>query len=62
MHVIRARNVNDAYQQGILLLAERKLWDSDQRESRAGNVVELDEPVTTVYRKPLERVLWDAKQ
>jgi hypothetical protein len=62
MHVIRARNVNDAYQQGILLLAERKLWDSDQRESRAGNVVELDEPVTTVYRKPLERVLWDAKR
>lgn len=30
-----------------------------ERESRAGTVLEIDSPVTTVYEKPKERVLFD---
>lgn len=54
MHVIRARNVNEALVRGVRLLKEVGL----RRHSRNGDVLVSPEPVTTVYEKPLERVLW----
>jgi hypothetical protein len=55
MHVIRARNVNSAFVQGIELIRQYGV----ARKSRYGDVLEIPEPVTTVYEKPLERVLFD---
>src|SRR5687767_6917565 len=55
MLVIRARNVNDAFLKGITLL-DRVGYP---RESRYGNVTLSDQPVTTVYAKPIERVLFN---
>ena len=54
MQVIRVRNVNDALLLGVQLLRDGGVW----RESRAGRVIEYPEPVTTVYEKPYERVLF----
>ena len=54
MHVIRARNVNDALQQGLQHLSNYGI----KRDSRNGPVLLSPEPVTTVYSKPLERVLF----
>lgn len=55
MEVIRARNVNEAYEQGRLLL----LNEGVREESRAGPVVVAPYPVLTVYERPTERVLFD---
>jgi thymidylate synthase len=55
MHVIRARNVNDAYAQGVAYLREV----GEHQESRAGPVLVAPCPVTTVYEHPKERVLFD---
>ncbi len=55
MHEIRARNVNDAVPKGYQLLMEGGV----RNPSRYGDVVELEEPVTTHYANPLERVLFD---
>src|SRR5215469_1039129 len=53
MHVITARNVNDAIQQGI-----RHLYEVGQpRFSRAGEVLVSPYPVMVVYERPTERVL-----
>lgn len=58
MHVIRARNVNDAYYAGTRLLAH-----SGQRvQSRNGPVLRMEDPVTTVYDAPCERVLFDPRR
>lgn len=54
MQVIRVRNVNDALILGTQLLRDGGVW----RESRAGRVIEYPEPVTTVYEKPYERLLF----
>lgn len=61
MHTIDAINVNDAYAQGLRLLAPLAL-EGEIAASRYGEVIEYDRPVTTLYRKPYERVLWDAKR
>jgi len=54
MHVIRAINVNDALPKGLRLLIEQgKLQDS-----RAGEVLCLPEPVTTIYAHPDQKVLF----
>lgn len=54
MIVIKARNVNDALQQGLQHLSSYGI----RRDSRNGPVLLSPEPVTTVYSKPLERVLF----
>ena len=55
MRVIEARNVNDAYGQALRVLKARGAL----RESRAGPVLVHPGPVTTAYKRPLERVLFD---
>jgi hypothetical protein len=55
MYCIRARNVNDAWQQAKALLNSRHI----ERPSRVGDVWEYPEPVTTRYERPAERVLFD---
>jgi hypothetical protein len=60
MHVIKARNVNDAYRQGLALFNDGS--STLKLPSRAGNVTEYVDPVTTVYTKPWERILWDSKR
>lgn len=54
MYVIGARNVNDAYKQGVELLLQ-----APAQHSRAGNVLALQEPLCVTYERPLERVLFD---
>lgn len=58
MHTITARNVNDAYRRGLALLMHR----GTRVPSRNGPVLRLAVPVTTVYRQPRERVLFDAQR
>lgn len=58
MHVIQARNVNDAYRMGMQLVSAQGV----RQTSRAGEVLALDRPVTTVYERPLERVLFDPRR
>lgn len=53
MHVINARNVNDALYSGIQYLSKVGI----RRDSRNGPVKIAPTPVTTVYQRPLERVL-----
>lgn len=53
MIVIDARNVNDALVKGLALIREK----GRPQESRNGPVMVMDEPVTTVYFRPYERVL-----
>jgi thymidylate synthase len=55
MHVIRARNVNDAYEQGIALIHSR----GHTNTSRNGSVKVIDGPVSTEYTNPRERILWE---
>ena len=55
IHVIDARNVNDAYLNGVALLRER----GTPRFSRAGDTLDAGAPVVTTYRRPYERVLFD---
>lgn len=57
MHVIHARNVNDAYRQGMRYIKE--LGPEHLTTSRVGDVYRAPVPVTTVYAKPAERVLFD---
>ena len=54
MEVLRVRNVNHALPLGLTLLYDNGV----ARKSRAGNVIEYPEPVTTVYSRPRERVLF----
>jgi len=54
VHVLEVRNVHDALPRGLQLLREQGV----SRQSRAGEVLVAREPVTTVYRQPLERVLF----
>jgi len=55
MRVIEARNVNDAYREGLEFLTRYGVV----QESRAGDVLVAPFPVTTMYHKPMERVLFD---
>lgn len=54
MHVIHARNVNGAFAQAMALLNDQGIKES----SRNGPVLVAPYPVCTVYRHPLERVLF----
>src|ERR1039457_2230941 len=54
MHVIQARNVNDALASGLEYLADKGV----EEQSRNGPVIVAPGPVTTVYERPLERVLF----
>ena len=54
MHVIHARNVNDALGQGLLHLRSC----GQQETSRNGAVLVAPTPVTTIYERPMERVLF----
>jgi thymidylate synthase len=56
MDVINCRNVNDGFVKAMDMLS---FDQQDIRESRAGNVIEHDVPVATVYEKPYERVLFE---
>src|SRR5919109_5331256 len=58
MEVIQARNVNDAYFKGVHLLRRYGI----REQSRAGEVLVMPCPVTTVYERPWERILWDEKR
>lgn len=58
MRVINARNVNEAYALAMNSICDG--WGVTPQVSRNGPVLEFSEPVTTVYRKPSERVLFDA--
>ena len=58
MHVIRARNVCDAYAAGLAHLRAA----GAREESRAGPVLVAPTPVTTVYENPRERVLMDQRR
>lgn len=55
MHVIHARNVNDAWSQAVNIMLEY----GKPADSRAGKVLVAPWPVTTVYAQPCERVLFD---
>lgn len=54
MKVIHARNVQQALPEGLYQLAAEGV----SRDSRNGPVRKFDQPVTTVYAKPEERVLY----
>jgi thymidylate synthase len=54
MKIINARNVNDALLRGIDLFNDSTQYRV--QESRNGNTYEALEPVTTVYKRPWERV------
>lgn len=55
MKVLQCRNVNSAYTQGLALLRSQGVRET----SRAGDVLVMPCPVTTVYERPTERVLLD---
>lgn len=57
MEVIRARNVNEAFYRGVLLMT-RHAWKSEPHTVRGMEVFAYPEPVTTVYLRPQERVLF----
>ena len=54
MQVIHANNVNGAWPKALLLMKGQP-----KTESRNGSVTVCDYPVTTVYAKPVERVIFD---
>lgn len=58
MHTIFARNVNDAYHKGLTYLLEA----GEREPSRAGPVLVAPGPVTTIYERPGERVLFSARR
>ena len=55
MQIIRARNINGAWREAKCLLSA----NHTVRPSRVGEVWECKEPVTTLYERPCERVLFD---
>jgi len=58
MRVIEVEDVNEAYWRGMNILRT----DGIDEDSRNGPVRVMPEPVTTVYRKPRQRVLFDMKR
>lgn len=55
MRVITVRNVNEGYRRGLVLLYSGGV----KQHSRAGDVIVYPCPVTTVYKQPYERVLFE---
>jgi thymidylate synthase len=58
MHVIHARNVNEAYTRALHWLNGCFV----EKESRNGPVLYAPQTVTTHYHEPRERVLWSAQR
>lgn len=58
MRVITATNINEAFSDGIQWLRVAGIPET----SRNGNVLVSPDPVVTVYHKPQERVLFNAKR
>jgi hypothetical protein len=58
MKVIDVPNVRYALPAGLELLQKEGVW----QQSRAGEVLVLPEPVTTIYRYPQQRVLLSPKR
>lgn len=58
MHTITARNVNGAYHAGLNYLLEH----GQREESRNGPVLVAPGPVTTIYERPCERVLFTPRR
>ena len=51
MKIINCRNVNDGFIKGMDLLGR---YREDVKPSRAGDVIEVPEPVATVYENSTE--------
>lgn len=58
MNVIQVRNVNQAYVRGAQLVQSQGVLTA----TRAGEALVVPDPVTTVYEKPQERVLFNTKR
>lgn len=58
MHIINAVNVNDAYRQGIKLV----VTEGKDIVSRNGPVRVMNQPVTTRYTHPMQKVLFDPQR
>lgn len=58
MHVIQVRNINSALHEGLYLLRRYGVME----KSRNGNVLVAQTPVTTIYDRPCERVLFNARR
>lgn len=58
MKVIRGRNVEELYALGI----EYLLQEGETSKSRAGDVIVSPTPVTSVYERPRERVLFNERR
>lgn len=58
MRVITARNVNGAYQLASQALDAEGIWTHNRNEATLGMTLEFPTPVTTVYTRPTERVLF----
>jgi hypothetical protein len=56
--VLNVRNVNEALPLGMALMAEQGV----ERHSRGGPVIEVPQPVSTVYSRPQERVLFSPER
>lgn len=56
MQVIQGRNVNKLFPLGV----DRLALDGVKQSSRNGDTLEFATPVTSVYERPTERVLFDA--
>lgn len=54
MHIIKARNVHEALPEAVSLMTR----EGQQQTSRNGDVFVLPQPVTTLYERPYERVLF----
>jgi thymidylate synthase len=55
MRLIEGDNVNDLYAKGLSMLVQHGRVE----QTRAGKVLVMPEPVTSVYRKPRQRVLFN---
>src|SRR6478609_1680793 len=58
MYVINARNVNLAWKLGL----EAAVLQGEREPSRNGDVIVFPTPVTTIYQRPTERVLFDERR
>lgn len=59
MRVIRGRNINEVFQIATMSLRETQTIEMD---SRNGPVLMFRDPLTSVYERPNERVLFDANR
>jgi hypothetical protein len=58
MRVIEGRDVNELYSKGMRMLGA----EGQVEDSRVGKVLVMPMPVTSVYHKPTQRVLFDVRR